>query len=116
MQPLLTPEQLAERLSLHPETVRRLTREKKIAHLTVGGVYRYDWAEVRQDLTRPLGVELAHAYLIPLLTQAAQYGMDEKLAAALSLVAASTSSRAPSFAAATREAALALAKKGAEQC
>ena len=50
MQPLLTPGQLAERLNLHPETVRRLTREKKIPHLAAGGVYRYDWRAVQQAL------------------------------------------------------------------
>lgn len=50
MQPLLTPEQLAVHLNLHPETIRRLTRERKIPALLVGGSYRYDWPEVRAAL------------------------------------------------------------------
>lgn len=52
MQPLLTPEQLAERLNLHPETVRRLSRENKIPYFLVGGSYRYDWIEVRAALQK----------------------------------------------------------------
>ena len=42
MQPLMTVEELAQFLQIHPETARRLTREGKIPHLQVGGAYRYD--------------------------------------------------------------------------
>ena len=70
MQPLLTPEQLAARLSLHPETVRRLTREKKIPALLAGGVYRYDWHEVRAALETSSS-ELVAMGLIELIGRAA---------------------------------------------
>jgi excisionase family DNA binding protein len=53
MQPLLTVEELAQFLQIHPETARRLTREGKIPHLQVGGAYRYDRAAVSAYLAPP---------------------------------------------------------------
>jgi len=39
---------LARRLSVHPETVRRWVRDDSIPFIRIGGVVRFDTAEVDQ--------------------------------------------------------------------
>lgn len=46
MSQILTAEQLAEALSLNPETVRRLTRSGELPHHLIGGSVRYTLADV----------------------------------------------------------------------
>lgn len=46
MSQILTAEQLAEALSLNPETVRRLTRSGELPHHLIGGSVRYNLADV----------------------------------------------------------------------
>lgn len=56
MHELLTAEELAGHLRTSAETVRRLTREKKIPALQLGpnGAYRYNLAAVLEALHRPV--------------------------------------------------------------
>lgn len=41
---------LARILSVHPQTVYRLAREKKIPHIVVGGSIRFDPDQVKESL------------------------------------------------------------------
>lgn len=49
---LLTPKQLADRLGVCPQTVRRLTREGEIPTIKVGGSYRYDYESVIKKMAK----------------------------------------------------------------
>lgn len=46
MSEFLTASQLAERLQIHPDTIRLLTRKGEIPYHKIGGAIRYDLAQV----------------------------------------------------------------------
>ena len=46
MSEILTAEQLAEKLSIHIDSVRKLTREGTMPHHRIGGAVRYNLADV----------------------------------------------------------------------
>lgn len=46
MADILSAEQLAERLGLHPESIRKLTREGSLPHHRIGASIRYTLADV----------------------------------------------------------------------
>jgi len=46
MTEILSAEQLAERLGLHPESIRKLTREGSLPHHRIGASVRYTLADV----------------------------------------------------------------------
>lgn len=46
MTEILTAEQLAERLSLNPDTIRKLTREGSLPHHRIGAAVRYTLPDV----------------------------------------------------------------------
>lgn len=50
MEDWLSAKELAERLKISLETVRRLTRAKKIPAIAVGANYRYKMSEVEREL------------------------------------------------------------------
>jgi len=50
MEEWLSAKQLADQLKISLETVRRLTRAKKIPAIAVGASYRYRMSEVQQEL------------------------------------------------------------------
>jgi excisionase family DNA binding protein len=52
--PYMTTDQVARYLGVHPETVRRLTREvPRVLHgVSVGGVWRYKKSQVDQDIAQ----------------------------------------------------------------
>lgn len=47
---ILTSDELAARLRVNTETIRRLTRKGEIPFMRLGGEYRYDWAAVLQAI------------------------------------------------------------------
>jgi len=55
---MLTPNEIAKILKLHPFTVTRLAREKKIPGFKVGGVWRFrkdrfeKWVEARTNTNK----------------------------------------------------------------
>jgi excisionase family DNA binding protein len=46
-----TAEEIAKYLKLHPYTIRRLAREKKIPGFKVGGQWRFDKSEIQKRTT-----------------------------------------------------------------
>ena len=46
MSELITANEVAVRLRVTPQTVRRLAREGKLPVVRVGRTYRFDWAKV----------------------------------------------------------------------
>lgn len=50
MDNLLKTKELAERLRLNPETIRRMTRAGKIPHIVIGNAKRYDLTAVMAAL------------------------------------------------------------------
>jgi excisionase family DNA binding protein len=61
----LDTNQLAEHLQLHPETIRRLAREKAIPAIRVCGHLRFDPAQIEKSLAR----EAAASQMAELLQQ-----------------------------------------------
>lgn len=52
LDPLMTTDELARVLGCHPETVRRMTRDRTINGINVGGHWRYKWSQVEEDLKK----------------------------------------------------------------
>lgn len=57
---ILTSDELAARLKVNPETIRRQTRAGRLPFLRLGGEYRYDWDAVVASVSQK-----AESILIP---------------------------------------------------